>query len=166
MRNTLCRVAGFTTAVLTLAMWYEADAMVGNRPVIPRNCGFTQVTAQLGPDGTVRYTIAGTCNGAPISGQLTYATNQQMSERFFYSGAELRTTAICPADPWVTGVQCQNPLVSAKGADTGGLINTTVPLSRFVDNAAQAFQTIRDNSSPPKTPSTPVKAKRTKQISR
>ena len=158
MRNTLCRVAGFTTAVLTLAMWYEADAMVGNRPVIPRNCGFTQVTAQLGPDGTVRYTIAGTCNGAPISGQLTYATNQQMSERFFYSGAELRTTAICPADPWVTGVQCQNPLVSAKGADPGGLIHSPVPLSRFVDNAAQAFQTARANAALPKPPGPPVNA--------
>ena len=158
MRNTLCRAAGFTSAVLTLAMWYEAYAMVGNAPVIPRNCGFTQVTAQLGPDGTVRYTIAGTCNGAPISGQLTYATNQQMSERFFYSGAELRTTAICPADPWVTGVQCQNPLVSAKGADPGALIHSPVPLSRFVDNAAQAFQTARANAALPKPPGPPVNA--------
>lgn len=68
MRNTLCRAAGFTAAVLTIAMWGEGYAMVGNAPVIPRNCGFTQVTAQLGPDGTVRYTITGTCNGAPISG--------------------------------------------------------------------------------------------------
>lgn len=158
MRNTLCRAAGFTTAVLTLAMWYEADAMVGNRPVIPRNCGFTQVTAQLGPDGSVRYNVAGTCNGAPISGQLAYATNQQMSERFFYNGTELRTTAICPADPWVTGAQCQNPLVSAQGADPGGLIHSPVPLSRYVVNAAPAFQAARANAALPKPPGPPVNA--------
>lgn len=161
MRNTLCRATGFTTAVFTLAMWGEVYAMIGNAPVMPRNCGLTQVTAELGPDGSIRYNIAGTCNGAPISGQLAYATNQQMSERFFYAGAELRTTAICPADPWVTGAQCQNPLVSAKGADPGGLIHAPVPLSRSVANAAQAFQTARANAALPKPPGPPVNAKAT-----
>lgn len=161
MRNTLCRAVGFTTAILSLAVWGEGYAMVGSAPVMPRNCGFTQITAQLGPDGSVRYNVVGTCNGYPISGQLAYAINQQMSERFFYSGAELRTTASCPADPWVTGARCQNPLVSAQGADPGDLIDAPVPLSRYVANAAQAFQIARANAALPKPPGPPVNAKAT-----
>ncbi len=159
------RAIGSISAALALALvlWCQADAMVGNAPVLPRNCSFTHVTAELGPDGSIRYNITGTCNGAPITGQLAYATNQQMSERFFYSGAELRTTAMCPADPWVTGAPCQNPLVSAKGADPGALIHAPVPLSRSVVNAGQAFQTARANAALPKPPGPPVNMKATRR---
>jgi hypothetical protein len=79
-----------------------------------------------------------------------------MKEQFIYGGSEIRSIAICPADPWTTGVACHDQQVSAKNADPGQLINQPVPLSRSVANAAQVFQTARANAAKPNPPGPPV----------
>jgi hypothetical protein len=137
--------------------WSHALAYTGQDPIITyRSCSFAQVTAQLRLDGGITYNVMGTCGGAPITGQLAYGGNQQMKEQFIYGGSEIRSTAICPADPWTTGVACHDQQVSAKRADPGQLINQPVPLSRFVANAAQVFQTARANAAKPNPPGPPV----------
>lgn len=143
--------------VFVVSTWSHAVAYTGQDPIITyRSCSFTQVTAQLRLDGGITYSVMGTCGGAPITGQLAYGGNQQMNEKFIYGGSEIRSTAICPADPWTTGVACHDQQVSAKRADPGQLINQPVPLSRFVANAAQVFQTARANAAKPNPPGPPV----------
>jgi len=151
---------GLGRAILCLLLADTASAYTGQDPVITyRSCSFAQVTAQLGPDGSIRYSIMGTCGGAPITGQLAYGINQQMSERFTYGPSDIRSIAICPADPWTTGVACHDQKVMAKNADPGQLINQPVPLSRFVSNAAQVFQNARANAAKPNPPGAPVNPK-------
>ncbi len=148
---------GLGSALFCLLLSGIASAYTGQDPVITyRSCSFAQVTATLGPDGSIKYNVMGTCGGAPITGQLAYGVNQQMSERFIYGGSDIRSIAICPADPWTTGVACHDQKVSAKNADPGQLINQPVPLSRFVTNAAQVFQTARATAAKPNPPGPPV----------
>lgn len=161
MNHRLTVLAGLSSTALLWSIWGTAFGLVGRAPVIPESCTLSQAAAELGPDGTVRYNVTGTCAGTPITGQMAYAPNQQMSERFFFRGAEFRTTALCPADPWVTGVQCEDQKVAAKGADPGPLIHAPVPLSRVAIGAAQVFQNARTNASHPKPPGPPVNAKAT-----
>lgn len=151
---------GLGSTVLLVMFWSGAFAYVGDDPVIiARSCSFTTATAEFGPDGSIRYKVMGTCNGGPLTGQMAYGTNQQMQERFFYGGAQISTSAICPADPWVSGVKCQDPKVAAKGADPGSLLYSPVPLSREVVGSAQVFQNAHANAAHPKPPGPPVNAK-------
>lgn len=124
----------------------------------PENCRLSLVTAELGPDGSIGYKVMGVCANQPITGQLKYATNHQMAERFFYKGAEIITSAICQADPWITEIACEEPKVSAKGADPGPLMNHSIPLSRHVVNSSAAFHHAWANAARPKPPGPPVNA--------
>jgi len=126
--------------------------------VNPQNCSFTSVTAEFGPDGSIRYNVLGTCNGSPLSGQMAYGTNQQMQEKFYFKGAQISTKAICPADPWISGATCEDQKVAAKGADPGPLLYSRVPLSTDVVSA-QVFQNAHANAARPKPPGPPVNAK-------
>ncbi len=145
------------SVILSLMLASTASAYTGQDPVITyRSCSFTQVTAQLGPDGSIKYNVMGTCDGSPITGQLAYGLNQQMKEQFIFGGSEIRSVAVCPADPWTTGAACRDQQVSAKGADPGRLVHSPVPLSRAVTGAAEIFQTARANAALPKPPGAPV----------
>lgn len=151
---------GFGSTVLLVAVWSGAFAYVGDDPIVtPQNCNFTTVTAEFGPDGSIRYKVMGTCNGSPINGEMAYGKNQQMQERLFYRGAQISTQAMCPADPWISGATCEDPKVSAKGADPGSLLYSRLPLSRDVVGSAQVFQNAHANAAHPRPPGPPVNAK-------
>ncbi|MGD9850855.1 MAG: hypothetical protein AB7T38_06295 [Nitrospirales bacterium] len=152
---------GFCSVILWGATLNEALAYVGDDPVIitPHSCNFTTVSAEYGPDGSIRYNLMGACNGTPITGQMAYGTNQQMAEKFYYKEAQIRTTAICPADPWISGVPCEDQQVATKGADPGSLIYQKAPLSLRVVGAPQMFQNAHANAAHPKPPGPPVNTK-------
>lgn len=153
-------VIGLSSTVLLVAVWSGGFAYVGDDPVITtQSCSFTTATAEFGPDGSIRYNVMGTCNGSPITGEMGYGTDQRMKERFFYGGAQIRTSAICPADPWISGVACEDQKVSATGANPGPLLYSRVPLSTSVVGAAQVFQNAHANASHPKPPGPPVNVK-------
>lgn len=122
-----CRIKQYRAAVEHLGTVF---GLVGRAPVIPESRTASQAAVELGPDGTVRYNVTDTCAGTPITGRMAYAPNQQMSERFFFRGAEFRTTALCPPDPRVTGVLCEDQKAAAKGADPGPRMHAPVPVSR------------------------------------
>ena len=159
MKKEIRGLLAATTMALVLPVWTESQAMVGRDPILPAACTITQATAQLGPDGTVRYNLMGSCGGAPITGQMAYAPNHQMKEKFSYQGTEFSTSAMCPSDPWTTGAACQDQQVTATGFDPGHLINMQVPLSMRVLNAPVTFQQARANAVLPRPPGAPVNAK-------
>lgn len=165
MKRGMSIAVGFGTVFLLVVVGSEVLAYVGSDPVIPQSCTLTSVTAEFGPDGSIRYDIMGTCGGGAISGQMAYATNQQMQERFYYGGIQISTKAMCPADPWATGAQCQDQNVYAKDGNPGALINYSVPLSRGAVGSAQAFQNARANAARPKPPGQPVNAKAAMRLS-
>lgn len=148
-------------AIFWAALSNPAYAYVGQDPVFtqPTQCHFVQATATLGLDGSVKYNVMGTCGGHAITGQMAYATNHQMSEKFIYRGAEIRSTAICQADPWVTGAVCEDQKVATKGANPGELVNYRVPLSLAGVGAREAFQNARANAAKPNPPGPPVNPK-------
>lgn len=151
------RALVFGSMVLPFAVVSEALAYVGQDPIIrPAQCNLTQVTAEYGPDASIRYSFLGTCNSQPVTGEARYA-NQQMAERFYYQGAQLNTSARCPADPWVTGATCEDQKVAAKGADPGSLIYEKAPLSRRISDT-KLFQDAKANATRPKPPGPPVNA--------
>ncbi|MCB1053617.1 MAG: hypothetical protein KIT39_14735 [Nitrospirales bacterium] len=151
---------GFLSVVVWGTIWTAALAYTGDDPVIRwESCKLTELTARLGPDGSIRYSIMGTCYNNPITGELAYATNRQMAEQFIYRGAKFRTTAVCPDDPWISGATCEDQLVSAQGADPGHLIYQKVPLSRYVISEPQVFQHAKANATRPNPPGPPVNAR-------
>lgn len=159
MKQRMSMALGFGSTVLLVAVWSGAFAYVGDDPIVtPRSCNFTTVTAEFGPDGSIRYKVMGTCNGSPITGEMAYGKNQKMQERFFYGGAQISTQAMCPADPWISGATCEDPKVSAKGADPGSLLYSRLPLSTDVVSA-QVFQNAHANAAHPKPPGPPVNVK-------
>jgi hypothetical protein len=150
---------GCSSVILLVAVGSEALAYVGSDPVTPQSCTLTRATAEFGPDGSIRYDVMGTCSGFPINGQMAYATNQEMRESFYYGGVQISTKAICPADPWTTGVQCQDQKVYAKDGNPGPLLYSRVPLSLYAVGSAQGFQNARANAAHPKPPGPPINAK-------
>lgn len=135
---------------------------VGQDPILLPQCTLTQITGAYGPDGSIRYSLTGTCNNQPITGQVGYSSNRQMAEKFFYRGAQITTTATCPADPWVSGAPCENSNIAAKGADPGPLLQHRVPLSLGVGNESVTvglFQQAKTNASRPKPPGPPINAR-------
>ncbi len=160
MNHRMNMTIGLGSSILLVTFWSGAFAYVGSDPVItPQSCNFTTVTAEFGPDGSIRYNLMGNCNGTPITGQMAYGTNQQMAEKFYYRGAQISTKATCPADPWISGAACEDQQVSAKGADPGSLLYQSAPLSLRVGGAAQLFQRAHANAAHPKPPGPPVNAK-------
>jgi hypothetical protein len=124
------------------------------------SCRIGQVTAQLGPDGSIKYNLTGNCGNNPITGQMAYSPSQhKMNERFYYGGADVTAMATCPADPWTSGAPCQDQKISAKGADPGPLLNFRVPLSLVVAGSGAVFQNARATASKPNPPGPPVNAK-------
>ena len=160
MRYSTKCLRGLASMILTIAAANVSSAFTGDDPAYSPDysCRIGQVTAQLGPDGGIQYKLTGNCGNNPITGQMAYA-NQQMSERFYYGGADIMATATCPADPWTSGAQCQNQKIAAKGADPGPLLNFRVPLSLVVAGSGSFFQNARANASKPNPPGPPVNLK-------
>lgn len=159
MLHVRCRRAiGLCAAIVLLSLGYSAVAGLPDDPGSSPNCSFNQVTAQLGPDASIRYNGMGECNNVVMTGEMSYGPNQTMAEKFFYKGATLRVTALCPADPWSTGAPCRDRRINAQGIDPGPFLQLSVPLSLRIERQF-VFQQARANAAKPAPPGAPVNPK-------
>ncbi len=107
-------VGGLLTGALLLAGPAPALAYVGQDPRPVSSCTFTQLNVSLSVAGVRTYDFVALCSDYSFVGQGRWdPASKQTAERITMGDWKLSSSALCDADPWITGAPCREAQLAA-----------------------------------------------------